>query len=873
MGNSKLRQLSSKLMKRARRMAAGASAVIALCAVALPAQAANIFGPPALQANNISSPGSVSTAAASADFNNDGYPDLAVLNTENDHLLIYMGTPAGGLVLKHDFNNLAFGLQRPNGISVGDLDGDGKMDLVITDDFGVSVLKGAGNNNGDFTAFPLQRPGLADAADHGASGPMLADLNHDGKLDIVVGVYESGNFGGTSYFEVLQNIGFGTFILVGQYEVSYSGLTGNSGVREAQLADIDGDGNPDLVFVDTVVGGTVSWLKGMGNGAFSPQVPLVSVGSSVGSISDIEIADVDGDGKLDLLLQNYYGQGVWMARGIGGGLFFPATKLFATGVPMNGGREMGRVIVTDVNGDGRLDVISDGFVGLQQANHSFVLNEHIGYSVTRMLAAMDLNGDGRADLVTSGPGAGTIAVFKTLALSPASVSATGTPQSTVFNTSFPQPLSIKVVDGNGVGVPGLAVGITPVNPGPGLPVASSGSGTTNGQGVFSYTPVANGVMGCYEMKGVVGSLGNVPIFNLCNTTTDSLAVTAGNNQTTLVNTAFGTPLQVRLTDASNNPKAGVLVTFGGPSVPSRVVLSSSTAVTDANGFAAVTATAAGQAGAYSVSVTAPGATGASIKLSNAAAAGAAASIGFDASTPQWAYVTRPFSGPVVAHVQDASGNPVQGATVVFAVTSDPASGATASLSTLTAVTDAAGNAQVNATANGFVGAYSIKASVQGSAVVSPQSRLLRNLSELPKFIAAVSGTPQSTPVNTTFAQKLRVRVTAWDNSATPQVRVYFVASGGAVLSASSALADANGFAEVTATADATVGSYQVTAIVYDTVLEQAILQPFDLTNTAGGIPPGGGPGPGTSVAVPMNSPLALMGLALAMLAFARRRTR
>ena len=178
------------------------------------------------------------------------------------------------------------------------------IDLVITDDLGVSVLKGSGNNNGDFSAFPLQRPALANA--DRISNPMLADLNHDGKLDIVVGVHESGNFGGTDYFEVLQNIGFGSFILVGQYEVSYSGLN-NGTTREAQLADIDGDGDFDLVFIDTVVGGTVSWLKGAGNGTFAPQVPLLGAGGGVGNMDDIEVADIDGDGKLDLLMQNMYG--------------------------------------------------------------------------------------------------------------------------------------------------------------------------------------------------------------------------------------------------------------------------------------------------------------------------------------------------------------------------------------------------------------------------------------------------------------------------------------------------------------------------------------------------------------------------------------
>jgi hypothetical protein len=97
-----------------------------------------------------------------------------------------------------------------------------------------------------------------------------------------------------------------------------------------------------------------------------------------------------------------------------------------------------------------------------------------------------------------------------------------------------------------------------------------------------------------------------------------------------------------------------------------------------------------------------------------------------------------------------------------------------------------------------------------------------------------SGTPQSTEINTTFAQTLRVRVTNSDGLATPQVQVFFLDSGSVSLSAISVLADANGYAEVTATADNTVGSYQVTAIVdgNHTSTESPISQVFDLTNLA-----------------------------------------
>ena len=828
--------LFNEMRVRAKRIAStvvAATAVIAFSAAALSAQAANIFGPPGLHANQIGGSGIAdSVVAVSADFNNDGYMDLAVINRNTGDLAIYTSNAIGTLTLSHDYG--IFNFVNPNAIVAGDVNGDGKIDLVITDDVGVSVLLGVGDVTAGFTAASPQRPALADS-NSAVTNPLLADLNHDGKLDIVVGVRDPGNFGGTDYFEVLQGIGGGKFILVGQYVVSYSGL---GYTPTSRLADIDGDGELDLVYLDTVVGSSVSWLKGLGNGQFLPQATLLTVGNGGAYFYDIEAIDVDGDGKVDLLMLNAYGNGVWMAKGNGNGTFQPTTHLYATGIPSGGGRDMGRIIVADVNGDGRLDIAADGYVLLQQANHSFVFNEHIGYSETRMLAAIDLNHDGRADLITAGPGAGTIAIFTTVAGTAASVLPKGSPQSTVFNTAFGQPLSVKLADSNNIPVPNVQVIFSIATVG-GVAGATAFVGTTDASGIVSYTPVANGGLGCYQMKATITGLNVVPLFDLCNTGANQLTVTpASDNQTTLVNTAFGTQLQVKLTDPSNNPKAGVTVSFGGPSSALRAVLSSPTAVTNASGFAAVTATATGVSGAYAVSVTAPGATPTSIKLTNSAPVGSATSIAFAVSTPQYAYVTQAFTAPITVHVTDFFASPVAGATVVFKITPDAGTGAAAAFSTLTALTNAAGDAHVTATANAFVGTYVVKASVQGNVLTTPANRLLRNIADLPKFMALTSGTAQSTPVNTTFPQKLRVKVTGFDGSALPQVRVYFLATAGATLSAVSALADINGFAEVTASADGTVGSYQVTAIIYDTVLEQPITQVFNLTNTAAVALPG-----------------------------------
>ncbi len=800
-----------------------AAAMLSFAALSTTAHAADTYGPPGLQANSIGSGNAAeSTFAVSADFNNDGYPDIAVINTNTSTLSIFTSNAIGSLTLSHYYG--VFNLASPRGIKAGDMNGDGKIDLVVSDTLGVSVLLGTGDPSATFSAASPQRPSLPNA--ESTSVVMLADINHDGKLDIVAGVSDSGGIADAAdyYYDVLINMGGAKFIAVAQYEVD----TVN---ENTVLAKIDGDAEFDIAYT---IGDSVWWLKGNGGGNFQAAAKLIDLSNGINYVDAMKAVDLDGDGKTDLVMQDASGGGIWFAKGNGNGSFQPQVRLYNTGIPSNGGRGMGQPAIADVNGDGRLDVVSDGYVLLQQANHSFVFNQHIGYSQTHMLTSLDLNGDGRADMIAAGPGAGKIAIFLTLTGSPNKLIVSGGPQSTVFNTAFAKPLTIKVLDANNFGIKNLHIIISSPS-GVAIPNSGGFSGLTDAQGMVSYTPIANGVLGCYTVYASVENYNAgaaMPAFELCHTGANDLTVTpASDNQSTLVSTAFGSSLQVRLTDPSNNPKSGVTVTFGVPKSGPRAILSAATAVTDVNGFASVTATASAMSGSYNVSVSAPGATPTSIKLTNAAAPGSAAAIFISGHT--YAYVTKAFGSPLTVTVQDFGGNPVAGETVLVKVI--PAGAATATFSSLSGVSNALGQVEFPATANGLVGQYAVKVSVQGSLLASPQTVQRYNIAEIPKFITLAGGTPQSTPVNTTFSQKLRVKVTAWDGAVTPQVKVYFVATGGAKLSAVSALADANGFAEVTATADSTVGTYQVSAIVYDTVLEAPIVQTFDLTNVGAAV--------------------------------------
>jgi hypothetical protein len=177
----------------------------------------------------------------------------------------------------------------------------------------------------------------------------------------------------------------------------------------------------------------------------------------------------------------------------------------------------------------------------------------------------------------------------------------------------------------------------------------------------------------------------------------------------------------------------------------------------------------------------------------------------------------------------------------------PPSGASAALSATSVVTNASGEAFVTATANGTAGAYTVTAT---SGAYTASFALANTAAPGVGSFIAVSGTPQSATVGTAFAQTLRVRLRDEHNAPLVGAAIGFAAPGSgasATLSAASAVTDSNGEAAITATANATAGSYQVVASHAGGTV------PFVLTNDA--LPPLliSGPVPGGTATVSVQS--------------------
>jgi hypothetical protein len=425
---------------------------------------------------------------------------------------------------------------------------------------------------------------------------------------------------------------------------------------------------------------------------------------------------------------------------------------------------------------------------------------------------------------------------------PASVApASGTPQGATINTAFAAPLSVRVLDADGDPVSGTTVTFSV--PGSGASATlSATTAQTDANGFAQIEATANAIAGAYQIDASVAGVGTAASFALTNLAgaASTVGPSAGTPQSATVNTAFATPLGVIVTDAGNNPVVGITVAFSAPtSGASASFPTGTTATTDSNGFAQVTAVANTVAGSYTISAQVNGATtAASFALTNAA--GPAAISTPTGGTPQYAQVSTEYVTPLGVLVTDAYGNPSSGVAVTFAA---PTTGASATFPpdgvSTSVITDIDGMARVTPTANATPGSYQITATFSGQTNQTVYN-LTNTIGPAPQGTAS-SGDGQSTNINAAFDCTLQLKVTSDGSSPISGVSIDFVAPASGpsatlsdgVTSGSkvTALTDVNGLTAVTATANSIPGSYDISAGVTGS---GTALAHYTLTNLGAG---------------------------------------
>jgi VCBS repeat protein len=312
----------------------------------------------------------------SGDLNGDGKIDLIAGDVNHTDVVVLLGNGDGSLNAPLTYH---LGVA-PYYLATADFNRDGKLDVATVNPNAANISILFGKGDGTFEAamnYPVGRF---------PSYIRTGDFNRDGWVDIAV-------LGGNNDLQVLINRGDGTF----KAPVGYA-LSPSPGALA--VGDFNGDGKLDLVIpFRQLPNKTVATLLGNGDGTF--QMPLSSSTAQNGTGPyNIAVGDFDRDGKLDVAMCD---ENLKILKGNGDGTFkMPTVNILLRNTSPD-------MKVSDLNGDGRLDVITSGVfngralqIFLGGGDGTFQdAGDLIPGSSSLSVVVTDLNGDTRPDLIAN----------------------------------------------------------------------------------------------------------------------------------------------------------------------------------------------------------------------------------------------------------------------------------------------------------------------------------------------------------------------------------------------------------------------------------------------------------------------------------------
>ncbi len=357
--------------------------------------------------NGSLSTGSLPAQIIAAQLNGDGLTDLVIRDAGDGSLWVYFGAPASdekgvGPMGTLEPPTLLARVILPVGLGVSnvqaiDTSGDGRLDLVVTNELTgqVSVLLNSGDDT--FAAPVPYRTGTATSAVDAGDTPEVT--SPDATTGVAGGPITPGGptalvtiNPGTDTIGVLGGLGNGRFADPASIDMASPG-------EIVRMGDFTGDGLDDLAVLGA---GAVSIYLADGHGGFLPPRTYAVPSESDG----LSLVNLTGNGKLDLLVGDAYGD-VLVLMGNGDGTFSPYREA----------NQAVELAVADLSGDGAKDIIYadqglDRVVVDYGASQSAVLaDQSTGLLNPGAVAVADLNGDGIKDLIVADSGSNNVLIY------------------------------------------------------------------------------------------------------------------------------------------------------------------------------------------------------------------------------------------------------------------------------------------------------------------------------------------------------------------------------------------------------------------------------------------------------------------------------
>ena len=355
--------------------------------------------------------GTLPYAVAIGDLDGDGKADLAVANANSNSVSIFRNTGSAGTVGYAAAINFTTG-GGPFGISIGDLDGDGKPDLAIANQSSSTVSVFRNTSSVGTIAYSTK---VDFTAGGGASTVVIGDLDGDGKADLA-----TANFNGNSVSVLRNTSSVGTISYAAKVD-----LIAGTDPYPLSIGDLDGDGKAELV-VGNQISNNISVFRNTSTAgiiSFAAKIDFTT-GTNPTSVS---IGDLDGDGKGDVAVANGNSNTVSIFRNTSsiGSISYEAKVDIATGT------SPAYVSLGDLNGDGKADmaITNNSIASVSVFRNTSSLGT-ISYATKvdfatgtspAYVSIGDLDGDGKPDLAVANYNSNTVSVIRNTSIIPPTI--------------------------------------------------------------------------------------------------------------------------------------------------------------------------------------------------------------------------------------------------------------------------------------------------------------------------------------------------------------------------------------------------------------------------------------------------------------------